>query len=350
MILRDTADPYWKQSFAMICIKKLDDRLESKKRDSQQIKQNHQASNRASSFLPLLFFFSRCAGRRLCLSIVYHLFRALFYFRSDLHILYLRTPVSSEKLLRNSVTMKYSFVAAFALGLVGYAKAAPAVPLALLPPRPYQNLPGSPLAVQPKCSSDGDCGEGHYCVTESGICSIQTREDTIAGDEEEAAATEGNEKRIVIPPPIVPPFPNPNPLPILPKCSSDGDCAEGHYCVTESGICSVQTREETIAGDKEEEAAAGNEKRYPPPEIVQGLENNGRAAEPMQKRATAYESCSTDADCEGDHYCITGTGCSAITREEASAQMEALPDVDESSDSEPWPWSGKLTFTGPLRT
>ena len=118
---------------------------------------------------------------------------------------------------------------------------------------------------------------------------------------------------------------------IRPKCSTDEDCDGGHYCVTDEtisdgGICSWETRE-AVMGDEE---AGDNEKRHPLPEILQEVPKNLQPVGSKSKRfrippnfewpEIQKDECTSDADCEGDHYCVTEYSiCSEQTRAEAMA-------------------------------
>ena len=157
--------------------------------------------------------------------------------------------------------MKYSIVATVAVGLIGSAKTAPVAPQDANAPakRLYPYPYGYPYGLNIRqCSADEDCNEGHYCITESGTCSYQTREAVMA-EEEEASA---NEKRNpspkakrILPYPYQP-WSSPSYLQdIAPvkkgECTSDADCEGDHYCVTETQSCSAKTREAAMAETEE---------------------------------------------------------------------------------------------------
>ena len=223
--------------------------------------------------------------------------------------------------------MKYSIVATVAFGLIGSANSAPVAPQGgdapakRLYPYPY----GYPYGLNLRqCSADEDCNEGHYCITETGRCSFQTREAVMAQEEESTTNEKRNaphkDKRI-IPPPYYP-YDRPSYLDnIQPvkkgECTSDADCEGDHYCVTETETCSIETREAVMADQngaekREVEPPTGSEvkKRF-----ILGPPGSWNIPPPREGE------CTSDADCEGDHYCVTELEiCSEQTREEAMAE------------------------------
>ena len=220
--------------------------------------------------------------------------------------------------------MKYNFITIFALGLIGSVNSAPIEGRSLnAPEKRFGSTTWLSSSIRPKCSTDEDCDGGHYCVTDEtvgdgGICSWETRE-AVMGDEEAG----DNKKRFL---PHSGSF-----FYDRPECSTDEDCDGGHYCVTDEtisdgGICSWETRE-AVMGDEE---AGDNEKRHPLPEILQEVPKNLQPVGSKSKRfrippnfewpEIQKDECTSDADCEGDHYCVTEYSiCSEQTRAEAMA-------------------------------